>query len=85
MVMRRSTGWPVHSTAGVDLDVMPVVRETVSSPTGRRLPASLLLYQVQNDILVRAAPLGRTRHRRRYVDHHRREEWRRGSVHASSG
>jgi len=60
---------------------MPVVRAAVPR-AARRLPATVLRGQVQDDVLVRAAALGRAGGRVRLTDHRRHQDRRCRSVHA---
>ena len=63
---------------------MPMVRAAVPGAAGR-LPAALLPCQVQNDVLVSPAPLGRARGSGRLPDHRCRQERRSRSVHLRGG
>jgi hypothetical protein len=61
---------------------MPVVRAAFPS-AARRVRATFLPCQVQNDVLVSPAPLGRARGSGRLPDHRCHQERRSRSVHAA--
>jgi hypothetical protein len=65
------------------LDRVLLVRAAISA-AARRQSATVLRDRVSERVLVRAAPVGRTRHRRRYPDDRRHQERQPRSVHAST-